>query len=151
MFHPYGDAGYLAAGNACRFHGGYDKAIEYYNKSINAANKGRDKKQNQSRAQACIDAVKILKQIEGKSYKDGTRTSKAKGYSGEITVQVAVSDGKIDSVKVTNHREDRAACTPTYVTGKIKEMNGVKGVDCVSSATISSESIINAAIKALGQ
>ena len=66
-----------------------------------------------------------------------------------VQVEVVVRSKRIDSVRVTQHREKQFYSALTDTPYKIIEKQGVKGVDTTSSATITSEAIINAAAKAL--
>lgn len=84
--------------------------------------------------------------------KDGVYTGVAEGYSGKITVQITVKNGKMVDAKVVSHTE-----TPAYyalVDGfidKIKQKGSVEGIDTVSGATITSKAILNAIKDALSQ
>jgi uncharacterized protein with FMN-binding domain len=71
------------------------------------------------------------------------------GYEGQIQVNVVVSSGRIEAVKVTQHREKQFYSALTDTPAKIVAKQGVKGVDATTSATIKSEAIINATAKAL--
>ena len=64
-------------------------------------------------------------------------------------VEVTVAGGLIESVKVTQHREKQYYSSLTYTPRKILAKQGVSGIDATSSATITSEAIINATAKAL--
>jgi uncharacterized protein with FMN-binding domain len=61
-----------------------------------------------------------------------------------------VQKGKIESVQVTQCKDDWFYTSLTEIPRQIIEKQGVKGVDAVTGATISSEGIINATAKALG-
>jgi uncharacterized protein with FMN-binding domain len=52
-------------------------------------------------------------------------------------------------VKVTRHREKQYYSSLTDTPAKILKRQGVAGIDATSSATITSEAIINATAKAL--
>ena len=57
--------------------------------------------------------------------------------------------GRIDSVKVTEHKEKQYYGAMIDTPVKIVQRQGVKGVDTTTSATITSEAIVNATAKAL--
>ena len=60
-----------------------------------------------------------------------------------------VADGKIESVKVTAHKEKQFYSALTDTEASILELQSVRGVDGTSGATITSQAIVNAAAKAL--
>jgi uncharacterized protein with FMN-binding domain len=64
-------------------------------------------------------------------------------------VEVAVAGGKITDVRVTQHHEKQYYSSITETCAAIIKKQGTKGVDATSSATITSEAIINASAKAL--
>ena len=66
-----------------------------------------------------------------------------------MRVEVVVKAGTIESVKVTQHREKQYYSSLTDTPRKILARQGVSGIDATSSATITSEAIINATAKAL--
>lgn len=79
------------------------------------------------------------------SVKDGTYTSTTAGHNGELTVEVIVKDGKIESVKVTEHAETPVVSDLAIsdVPAKIVETQSLN-VDTVSGATVSSKAILTA-------
>ncbi len=79
------------------------------------------------------------------SVKDGTYTSTTAGHNGELTVEVIVKDGKIESVKVTEHAETPVVSDLAIsdVPVKIVETQSLN-VDTVSGATVSSKAILTA-------
>ena len=83
-------------------------------------------------------------------WKAGTYTASAKGINGDVTVEVVLSETKIESVKVVDHQE-----TPGVSDGAIEkipqaivETQGL-GVDIVSGASYTSNAIIEAVTLAL--
>jgi uncharacterized protein with FMN-binding domain len=64
-------------------------------------------------------------------------------------VEVSVRGGRIETVRVTEHKEKQYYGALTETPAKIIQKQGVKGVDATTSATITSEAIINATAKAL--
>lgn len=83
--------------------------------------------------------------------KDGTYQGSAKGYRGNITVSVKISNGKISSVYVTKNEEDTAYLNSAL--GVIDKMIGKSSgtVDSVSGATYSSVGIMNAVNNAINK
>jgi uncharacterized protein with FMN-binding domain len=64
-------------------------------------------------------------------------------------VEVVVASGRIESVRISRHREKQYYSSLTDTPEKILKRQGVAGIDATSSATITSEAIINATAKAL--
>ena len=143
------DIGYLMAGDACRMAGKYPQALGYYQKALAASKVGRDVKQSKARAQASIDAVKVFEMLDLKRIKDGTYNSESVGYSGQVKVAVTVKAARIEEVKITGHTEKQYYGSLNETPRQIIAKQGVKGVDAFSSATITSEAVINATAKAL--
>ncbi|HOI54223.1 MAG TPA: FMN-binding protein [Phycisphaerae bacterium] len=145
----WADAAYLAAGDVCRRHGKYDEAMTYYQKAVAVKQGGRDIKRNQERAQAAVESVQVFRRLDLSKVADGTYSGSAQGYRGPVEVQVVVKAGRIESCTVTRHKEDMCFVAPTAVPEQIVARQGVKDVDAVTSATITSTAIINATAKAL--
>jgi uncharacterized protein with FMN-binding domain len=150
----YQDIAYLYAGDACRILGKYDEATAYYEKVVRVQASGRAAKRiqrNHARAQACIEGIRIFDSLDLRRVADGTYQSSSPGYAGNVQVQVMVQGGRIESVKVTSHQEKQFYSALTDTPRQIVARQGVKGIDAVSGATITSEAIINATAKALAQ
>jgi len=143
------EEGYLAAGNACRIAGKYDEAVAYYRKVLSAPS--GPNKRNRDRAQASIEAIRLYENLEVSRIPDGTYTGSSPGFRGLVHVAVKIQGGRIDSVAVTQHKEDVFFTAPTEIPQRIVESQGVKRVDAVTGATITSEAIVNATAKALAQ
>ena len=60
-----------------------------------------------------------------------------------------MAGGRIEAVRVVHHKEKQFYSAIDDTTRKIVQRQGVKGVDATSSATITSNAIINASAKAL--
>lgn len=143
---------FLYAGDACRVAGELTEAEKYYRKAITAippeeASKPH-RKRDKARAEASIAAVRFYS-LDPKKVRDGTYKASSIGYEGPVSVEVAVSSGRIESVKITQHREKQYYSSLTDTPRKIIARQGVAGIDATSSATITSEAIINATAKAL--
>lgn len=145
------DIGYLAAGDALRLNGQYAKAIAEYEK-VGALTKGSGHLQkNKARALSAIEAVKLFDGLNLAKVADGTYSAESMGYEAPVKVDVTVKAGKIETVKVTDHHEKQFYSSLTDVPARIIAKQSVKGVDATSGATITSDAIINASAKALGQ
>ena len=143
------DVGFLAAGDICRVAGRYTEALGHYQKVVDAPSGGRDLKQSKGRAQASIDAIKLVDTLDLKKVPDGTYRDASLGYSGQVNVEVQVAGGKIADVKVTQHTEKQYYSAITDTTRQLIAKQGAKGVDATSGATITSEAVINASLKAV--
>ena len=145
---------YLYGGDACRVAGRYAEAVKYYEKVLAIAAEGQQKGQIdrcQKRAAESLAAIKLFELLDVQKIADGKYRSSAIGYEGPIEVEVSVAGGKIDAVRITQHREKQFYSAMTDTPAKIIAKQGVKGVDATSSATITSEAIINATAKALAR
>ena len=97
-----------------------------------------------------MEAVKLFNQLDIEKVPDGTYSSSATGFGGVMYLNVTVTRGRIASVEVTQHRETYSYYSRAIpVARKIVSKQGIKGVDAVSGATITSDAIINAVVKAL--
>jgi uncharacterized protein with FMN-binding domain len=145
------DVGYLAAGDLCRVAGRFKEALQHYQKVVATPSGGRDLKQAKERAQASIDAIKYVELLDLKKVPDGAYRDSSVGYSGQVGVEVTVSGGKIAGVKVTQHTEKQYYSSIKDTCAQILVKQGAKGVDATSGATITSEAILNATVKAIGK
>ena len=146
------DVGYLAAGDACRLVGDYDKALGYYEKAAAArGSNGRegDFKRNIERARASIQAIKCFDALDLSRIPDSTYQANSTAYAGQLYVAVTVRSKRIESVRITKHKERQFYSAFTDTPNQIIAKQSVKGVDAVTGATMTSEAIINAAAKAL--
>ena len=141
------DAVWLAAGDVCRRAGRYADAAAHYKKA--AAAQGRTDPRNIERARANLAAVELLAGLDLKAVPDGSWAGAARGYRGDVAVQVTVKAGAIAAVRVTAQKEDRAFNAIRDLPGRITTHQGIAGVDAITGATISSEAVMNATVKAL--
>ncbi|HUT93555.1 MAG TPA: SHD1 domain-containing protein [Thermoguttaceae bacterium] len=149
---PFRDMAYLYAGDACRIDGQYQQAIAYYQKVLDVPATGRAKQRierNHQRARANVEGIKIFDMLDLDRVADGTYRAASPGYADQVHVEVTVRSGRIESVRVTGHKEKQYYTALTDTPRKIIEKQGVKGVDATTSATITSEAILNATAKAL--
>jgi uncharacterized protein with FMN-binding domain len=143
------DVGFLAAGDICRTAGRAAEALGHYEKALKAADGGRDLKQAKARAQASIDAIRLVDALDIKRVPDGAYRDSSIGYNGPVQVEVQVAGGRIAGVKVVKHSEKQYYSAITDTTRQMILKQGAKGVDATSGATITSEAILNAGLKAL--
>lgn len=144
----------IYAGDACRTNERYQTAIRYYRRALGLGSAGNKRlakrlKRFHNRARASITAIQLFEQSDVKRIADGVYRSNSLGYEGPIHVEVVVKSRRIETVRVTRHREKQFYSALKDTPRKIIAKQGVKGVDTTSSATITSEAIINATAKAL--
>jgi uncharacterized protein with FMN-binding domain len=143
---------YLYAGDACRIAGRYGEAVKYYEQAAEVATgDNAHVKRCKERALASIEAIKLFELSDVNKVADGTYRASSIGYEGLVHVEVVVAGQRIESVRVVQHKEKQFYAAMTDTPAKILARQSVKGVDATSSATITSEAIINAAAKALAQ
>ncbi len=150
----YPDIAYLYAGDACRIAGRYREAIDYYEKVSQVTPSGRAAeriKRNHIRARANIDGIRIFDSLDLSRVADGTYQGHCPAYAGELHVEVVARSGRIESVEVTSHKEKQFYSAINDTPRQIVEKQGLKGIDAVSGATITSEAIINATARALAK
>ena len=143
--------GFLAAGDICRAMARGKEALGYYQKVLDGPKGEGDIKQAKERAKASIEAVKLVDTLDIKRVPDGIYRDDSIGYSGQVFVEVAVAGGRISDVKVTRHTEKQWYSSITDTRRQILLKQGAKGVDATSGATITSEAILNATLKALAK
>jgi len=144
--------GYLAAGDACRLAGRYEEAMAYYRKALagkDMTGRDGDAKKGKERAQASIEAIQLFDALDVTRVPDGTYTAESIAYAGPLHVEAEVKGGKIQAVRVTKHQEKQFYSALTDTPKQIVAKQGVKGVDAVTGATMTSEAILNATAKAL--
>lgn len=143
---------YLVAGDSCRHAGRFPEALGYYQKVLKLPvpekPSGRLAK-NRNRATANVEAIRAFELSDPQRVPNGTYSSSSQGYEGPVHVAVTVNRGRIESVKVTQHREKQFYSAMTDTPAKVIARQSVKGVDTTSNATITSEAIVNATAKAL--
>ena len=143
---------FLYAGDACRVAGRLDDAEKYYRKAIAGISPAEadkpHRKRDKARAEASIAAIRFYT-LDPKNVRDGKYSASSIGYEAPVQVEVVVAAGKIESVRVTQHREKQYYSSLTDTPQKILNRQSVAGIDATSSATITSEAIINATAKAL--
>ena len=149
------DYAFIYAGDACRAAGDYDKAIEYYRRVLAVeATPSRTVEQmerNTKRARANIIGIEMFERLDLTKVPDGVYFGDGVGFAGNVRVKVVVSKGVISSVEVVEHQEKQYYSSIVDVPRQIVEKQSLKDVDAVSSATATSEAIVNATAKALSE
>ncbi len=145
---------YLYAGDVCRVAGRLDEAEQFYQKALRSADKDTRNndhaKRDRQRAEASLAAIAFYR-LNPSELADGVYVASSLGYEDDVEVSVTLRDGRIQSVKVTKHREKQFYSSIADTPPRIIAKQGVNNVDTVSGATITSEAIINATAKALAQ
>ncbi len=127
-------------------------AATIYSVSINSINmqKKMDKQNDFSeQSQLLFTNENEENQDSAQGFKDGVYEAEAEGFGGIVRVSVTIKEGKIDGIEVLSHTE-----TPEYYEKAIAvipamiEQNTVN-VDSVSGATITSNALREAVLKAL--
>jgi uncharacterized protein with FMN-binding domain len=148
------DLAWLYAGDACRIDGQYERAIGYYEKVLDVRPVGRAAERiqrNHQRARANVEGIRIFDTLDLRRVPDGAYRAASAGYAGDVHVEVVVRGGRIAAVQVTSHKEKQYFTALMETPRKIIEKQGLKGVDATTSATVTSEAIINATAKALAK
>jgi uncharacterized protein with FMN-binding domain len=149
------DMAYLYAGDACRLAGRFDDAITQYQKLLDLPARrhprsGRDiYERNRQRARENIATIRVFEKLDLAAIPDGTYRGHAPAYAGELHIEVTVRNGRIEDVTVTRHKEKQYYSSIIDTPRQIVEKQGLKGIDAVSGATITSEAIVNATANAL--
>lgn len=148
------DIAYLAAGEACRKAGQFKRALDFYQRVLSVQQndtqtRQNDYKQTNERAKASIEAIQVYEMLDLNRVRDGSYSSSSYGYSGPVFVDVTVQRGKITDLKVPRHTEKQFYGAIDNTTKQILDKQSVRDIDTFSSATITSEAIVNAAAKAL--
>jgi len=150
----YGDMAYLYAGDACRIQGRLGEALAYYEQALKTPAQGRQKgriERNHARARANIEGIRVFDSLDLSRVRDGKYQAQSIGYAGDVHVEVTVAGGRIEAVRVTEHKEKQFYSALTDTPKQIIAKQGVTGIDAVSGATITSEAIINATARALSK
>ena len=148
---------YLLTAEVYRQAGRYDEAIAYYQKVLtlpDSSTRPRDHHDidGKIKANANLEATRMLSTLGLKRIPDGTYTGSSIAYGGTLYIKVTIDKGRIESVEITQHRE-----TPSYfiiaeqTARQIVSKQGFEGVDVITGATMTSDAIINAAVKALAE
>ena len=144
---------FLNAGDAFRTAGRLDEAIEYYQKviDIKKARNPQYLKRYVARATESIEAIRLYDRADVQNVADGTYGGASTGYNGEMKIEVEVASGKIERVRVTQHREKQFYAAISDTTKQIVDKQGIQNIDGTSGATITSQAIVNATARALAK
>ncbi len=143
---------YLAAGQACRWHGDYARSKDYFGRIVSKTSWGgrlRTERYHRCAGDA-LASLRLMERLDLKRLKDGTYRGQSTGYRGDVAVSIAVKHHRIVSVRVVDHREDWFFTSLESVPSQIVERQCFEGVDAVTGATVTSVAIMNAAARALG-
>ena len=144
---------FLNAGDACRKAGKLELAINYYNDVLtnNAARNEQYKKRFRDRASGAIEAINLFEKADVSKVADGTYSDSSSAYNGKLDIEIRVGDGRIESLRVTNHKEKQYYAALTDTPNQIISKQSIRGIDGTSGATITSQAIVHATAKALAQ
>ncbi|MCC9655022.1 FMN-binding protein [Rhodopirellula halodulae] len=144
---------FLNAGDALRSAGKHEEALRYYQQILdrNEARNAEYLQRFRGRASDSIEAIRLFEQADVSKVADGVYRDHARGYNGDLHVQVTVASGRIESVEVTQHKEKQFYAALTDTPKQIIDTQGVREIDGTSGATITSQAIVNATARALAQ
>lgn len=145
------DVAYFAAGNACRYAGEYERAVTFYEATVAPNRGGREMKVVRTSARDALQALRGFTGLDLAKTPDGDYEGTARGYRNDLTVRVTIKGGRIDAVRVVNHKEDRTLGVEQTVPARMVVRQDVNRVDATTGATHTSHAIMNAATKALSK
>ncbi len=137
-------AAMLAAGDVCRKAGDLKKAAEFYDQAAR-----RLQKRWKMIAQKAAEGMRAAAAVDVSRIADGQYKGKGEGYVGTIEVEVTVSAGRIEDVKIVSTRENMPFTALTDVPKSIIEKQGLKGIDTTTGATMTSEAVVHGVAMAL--
>lgn len=143
----------ILVADALRSAGRLDQAKDYYQRVIDSK-QYRDKEYEQrfvTRAKESIETIRLYDLADVTKVADGVYSDSSTGYNGKLTVAVTVAGGRMESVKITDHKEKQFYSALTDTPQQLISNQGVLGIDATSGATITSQAIINATAKALAK
>jgi len=140
-------ADYLAAGRALEKEGRHDMAADCYDRAVNLA-KGYETPKPR---QALVRLFRDVAPPNPARIPDGMYQGTCRGFCMPLSVEVKVGNHRITAVRVTKHREDRPLDSLEVIPARIVQRQGLKGVDAVTGATYTSNTIMAAAGKALAK
>lgn len=84
-------------------------------------------------------------------YTNGLYRASAKGFGGDVTVEITIQDGHIAGVAAEGPNETPGIGSKALaeLPGKIVATNGVENVDAIAGATLTSNAVLNAAAECL--
>ena len=143
----------ILAGDALRQAGRLDDAIEYYQRVIDSKRFRNEQyeKRFKARARESMETIRLYDQADVSKVADGTYQDSSTGYNGKLSVEVAVSGGRLESVKIIDHKEKQFYSSLKDTPEQLIKRQSVQGIDGTSGATITSQAIVNATAKALAK
>ncbi len=148
---------YLLSAEICRSAGRYDDALAYYEKILalpDSETRPWNHHETDDKFHADINrtGTEFLKKLDLKRIPDGSYTATVEAYGGQMTVQVVLKNGNIESVDVTRHWETYEYFVMAQPTARqMVERQSVAGADVITGATVTSDAIINAVAAALAK
>ncbi len=148
---------YLLSAEICRSAGRYDDALAYYEKILalpDSETRPWNHHETDDKFHADINRIgtESLKKLDLKRIPDGPYTATVEAYGGQMTVQVVLKNGNIESVDVTRHWETYEYFVMAQPTARqMVEKQSVAGADVITGATVTSDAIINAVAAALAK
>ena len=148
---------YMALGNIYRARGQLDKALACYKKIPAPTGAGGHAIMWARQARVNMDAIALAptaRRMTKLPGVDAVLRGSSVGFRGPIEVAVTVDkNGKITAVEVVKSEEDSAFFVRAkhFMPKRILAAQSVTDVDTVTAATVSSQAILNATTKALGQ
>ena len=103
--------------------------------------------QNFRKMSLCLMLAALLPLSAAYAWEDGVYRDQADGYGGKVIVTVTIRDGKIESLATENTGGEKSEYylkAEEALSEAIVSANGLEGVDMVSGATGTSESILMA-------
>jgi len=142
---------WLAAGDGCRQHGDFKRALTCYDKVVRSPANDKRVKLTKDRARDNLDAVKAFNLLDLRRVPDGTYSGSSLSYTGPLEVSVAVRQGRIQAVRVTKHTDKQYLGSLAEMPRQIVARQSLVGIDAVTGATVTSDAIVNATARALAK
>jgi uncharacterized protein with FMN-binding domain len=143
----------LTVADALRKVGRFDEAIGYYQRVVDSDSARNEEYQQRFKARAAggIEAIRLFERADVSRVAEGVYRDESTGYNGPLQVEVRVAAGRIETIKITAHREKQFYAALTDTPRQIISKQAVLDIDGTSGATITSQAIIHATARALSQ
>ncbi|QEG43612.1 FMN-binding protein [Roseimaritima ulvae] len=143
----------ILAADALRSAGRLTEAIHYYQRVVDSKRYRNEEYERRfvARAKESIETIQLVDMADVSKVADGTYRDSSTGYNGKLTVEVVVNAGRMDAVKITNHKEKQFYSALTDTPQQLINNQSVQAIDATSGATITSQAIVNATAKALAK
>ncbi|MBP7937462.1 MAG: FMN-binding protein [Phycisphaerae bacterium] len=140
----FGDL-YVAWGKTDSAREHYAKAIKLYPTSDQPYGQHLLKRQA-DRVQSKLDLLSV-RSLSGARLRDGSYTSTALGYAGDVQITLSVREGRMTDIKVKHEEKiEQGACT--VIPRRIIEKQSLQ-VDGVSGATVTTSAILDGTLQCL--